>query len=132
MMITRRTALGLLGSTLLPAVGRAGDREPNYLRPLLEAGKLPELAQRLPGNPRVVNVAAMGREPGQHGGVVRMLIGSQKDIRMMTINGYARLVGFDEKLNFQPDILESFEAVEDRSYTLEDPRAGTNGRTAAR
>jgi peptide/nickel transport system substrate-binding protein len=118
MMITRRTALGLLGSTLLPAVGRAGDREPNYLRPLLEAGKLPELVHRLPGNPRIVNVAAMGREPGQYGGVVRMLIGSQKDIRMMTINGYARLVGLDEKLNFQPDILENFEAVEDRSYML--------------
>ena len=27
----------------------------------------------------------------------------------MTINGYARLVGYDEKLNFQPDILESFD-----------------------
>ena len=60
----------------------------------------------------------MGREPGQYGGVVRMLIGGQRDIRMMTINGYARLVGLDEKLNFQPDILENFDAVEDRIYTL--------------
>ena len=117
-MITRRVALALLGSTLLPAIGRAGDREPAFLKPLIDDGKLPALAQRIPSKPRVVNVAAMGREPGQYGGVVRTLIGSQKDIRMMTINGYARLVGYDEKLNFQPDILESFEPVDDRVYTF--------------
>jgi peptide/nickel transport system substrate-binding protein len=117
-MITRRTALALLGSTLLPAVGRAGDLEPAFLKQLIDDGKLPGLAQRLPGKPRVVNVAAMGREPGRYGGVVRTLIGGQRDIRMMTVNGYARLVGLDEKLNFQPDILDSFDAVEDRIYTL--------------
>ena len=117
-MITRRTALALLGSTLLPTVGRAGDLEPDYLKPMIEAGKLPELVHRLPVKPRIVNVAAMGREPGQYGGALRTLIGGQRDIRMMTINGYARLVGLDEKLNFQPDILEAFDAVEDRIYTL--------------
>jgi peptide/nickel transport system substrate-binding protein len=116
--ITRRTALALLGSTLLPAATRAADREPSYLRPLIEAGKLPELTLRLPHKPRVVNVAAMGREPGQYGGVIRTLIGGQRDIRLMTINGYARLVGFDEKLNFQPDILENFDVVEDRIFTF--------------
>jgi peptide/nickel transport system substrate-binding protein len=31
---------------------------------------------------------------------------------------YARLVGFDEKLNIQPDILESFEAQEERIFTF--------------
>jgi peptide/nickel transport system substrate-binding protein len=122
-MITRRTALALLGSaagsTLLPLkASAASDREPPYLQPLIEAGKIPELAQRLPYKPRVVNLAGMGREAGKHGGVIRTLIGGQKDIRMMTINGYARLVGYDEKLNFQPDILESVEPVEDRIYTF--------------
>ena len=64
----------------------------------------------------------MGREPGQYGGVVRMLIGGQKDIRLMTINGYARLIGFDEKLNFQPDILEAFERSRRPHLHVQDPR----------
>ena len=117
-MITRRTALALLGSTLLPAVGRAADREPSFLMPLIEAGKLPDLVNRLPSQPRIVNVAAMGREPGQYGGVVRTLIGGQRDIRMMTVNGYARLVGLDEKLNFLPDILLNFDVSDDRVFTF--------------
>ena len=71
---------------------------------------------------RVVNLVAMGRQPGQYGGVVRTLIGSQKDIRLMTIYGYARLVGYDEKLNLQPDILESFEAVGGSHLHLQDSR----------
>ncbi len=117
--ITRRTALALIGSAALPfKPASAADREPPYLRPLLEAGKIPELTLRLPRQPRVVNLAAMGRQPGKHGGVVRMLVGGQRDIRLMTINGYARLVGYDEKLNFQPDILENFEVLEDRIFTL--------------
>ncbi len=82
------------------------------------AGELPPLADRLPLNPRVVNLASMGRATGQQGGEIRMLIGSQKDIRFMTIYGYARLVGFDEKLDLQADILESFESIEDRVFTL--------------
>ena len=36
----------------------------------------------------------------------------------MTIYGYARLVNFDEKLNLQADILESFETIEDRIFTF--------------
>jgi peptide/nickel transport system substrate-binding protein len=36
----------------------------------------------------------------------------------MTINGYARLVGYDENLNLQPDILESFDVVEGRIFTF--------------
>jgi len=121
--ITRRSALALMAATagsglLPPRAGAATDSDSPYLRPLIEAGKIPELTLRLPYKPRVVNVAAMGREPGKHGGVVRTLIGGQKDIRMMTINGYARLIGFDEKLTFQADILEAFEAVEERSFTF--------------
>ena len=116
--MNRRTVLGTIASALIPGALRAADLEPDYLRPQLEAKSLPELVHRLPKAPRIVNVAAMGRKPGVHGGVLRTLIGSQKDIRMMTINGYARLVGYDEKLNLQPDILESIETVEDRIFTF--------------
>ena len=41
--------------------------------------------------------------PGRHGGDIRTLIGGQKDIRLMTIYGYTRLVGFDEKLTLQTE-----------------------------
>lgn len=118
MMMNRRTAIGVIASVLAPVSARATGLEPSFLQPQLDEKKLPPLAERLPKAPRVVNVAAMGREPGAYGGFIRTLIGSQKDIRLMTIYGYARLVGYDDRLRFQPDILESFEAVEDRVYTF--------------
>src|SRR5262245_11767946 len=115
-MMNRRTAIGAIACACVPGTLRAVGLEPEFLKPLLEAKSLPELSQRLPRPPRVVNVAQMGRQPGRYGGEARTLIGSQKDIRLMTIYGYARLVGFDEKLNIKPDILESFEAIEDRIF----------------
>jgi peptide/nickel transport system substrate-binding protein len=117
-LITRRTALGVIGSALLPGTLRAADREPEFFKSQLDEGKLPPVAERLPLMPRIVKVASMGRQPGKHGGTVRTLIGSQKDIRLMTIYGYARLVGYDETLTLQPDILESFTSEEDRVFTF--------------
>jgi peptide/nickel transport system substrate-binding protein len=118
MKITRRTALGAMATALLPGTLRADDLEPNYLRPLLEANTLPEVVHRLPLQPRVINMAALGREPGRHGGKVRMVVGGQKDIRLMTIFGYSRLVGYDENLNLQADILESYTSEDDRVFTF--------------
>jgi peptide/nickel transport system substrate-binding protein len=117
-MITRRTALAILASTAFPKVLLAAPGELDALAPLVQEGKLPPLAERLPKTPRVINVAGMGREPGRHGGTIRSLIGSAKDIRLMTIYGYARLVGYDEDLNLHPDVLESYETVEDRIFTF--------------
>jgi peptide/nickel transport system substrate-binding protein len=117
-MVTRRAVIGALASSLVPLRALADDGEPEFLRPLVNAGTLPPLAQRLPKNPRVVNLIAMDRIPGRHGGDIRMLIGGQKDIRFMTIYGYSRLVGFDLKLELQADILERFDAVEDRVFTF--------------
>jgi peptide/nickel transport system substrate-binding protein len=117
-MVTRRTALGILGSTLVPGSARAVDLEPDFLKPLVSAGQLPPLVDRLPKVPRIVRLAEMGRVPGRYGGDVRMLIGGQKDIRLMTIYGYARLVGLDQELNFRADILERFDAVDDRIFTF--------------
>lgn len=79
---------------------------------------LPDMHGRLPTVPRVINLRAMGREPGLPGGTLRTLIGGQKDIRLMTIYGYSRLVGYDQQLNLQPDILEKIEQVEDRIFTF--------------
>ncbi|GAA5541656.1 ABC transporter substrate-binding protein [Brucella sp. NBRC 113783] len=115
-MINRRTTLGMLASCFLPGVSRADPALPNYSLP--QPGALPDLADRLPKTPRIVNMAALGRKPGVNGGVIRTLIGNQKDIRLMTLYGYSRLVGYDEKLNMHADILESFETVEDRAFTF--------------
>ncbi|AFL51814.1 peptide/nickel transport system substrate-binding protein [Sinorhizobium fredii] len=117
-MITRRTALAILASTALPKVLLAAAGGVDALAPLVAEGKLPPLGERLPKTPRVINVAAMGRQAGRHGGTIRSLIGSAKDIRLMTIYGYARLVGYDEALNLHPDVLERYEAVEDRIFTF--------------
>ena len=117
-MVTRRTTLGLLAAATMPVTAHAAAPEPEFLKALVEAGTLPPANERLPKTPRVINLAAMGRIPGRHGGDIRTLIGGQKDIRLMTIYGYARLVGFDEKLNLQADILESFETIEDRIFTF--------------
>lgn len=119
-MVTRRTFLGLLASTVLPAPLAAADvdNEPDYLADWLRAGQMPHLAKRLPKFPRIVNVAAMGRAPGRYGGSVRTIIGTQNDIRFMTIYGYARLVGYDQTLTLQPDILESFSAENDTVFTF--------------
>ena len=117
-MVTRRTTLRILASTFMPLPVSADDLEPEFLRPRLLAGEIPALAHRLPTVPRIVRLAEMHRLPGRYGGDIRMLIGGQKDIRLMTIYGYARLVGFDERLNLQADILENFETNEDRIFTF--------------
>ncbi|MEY9627518.1 ABC-type transport system substrate-binding protein [Sinorhizobium fredii] len=117
-MITRRTALAILASTALPKVLLAAAGGADALAPLVAEGKLPPVNERLPKTPRVIDIAAMGRQPGQHGGTIRSLIGSAKDIRLMTIYGYARLVGYDETLKLHPDVLERYETVEDRIFTF--------------
>ncbi|AYG62905.1 ABC transporter substrate-binding protein (plasmid) [Rhizobium jaguaris] len=119
-MVSRRTFLGLLASSMLPlpAMAADADNEPDYLHDWLRSGQMPRLAERLPKMPRIVNMAALGREPGRYGGSVRTIIGSQNDIRYMTIYGYARLVGYDPTLTLQPDILESFTTENDTVFTF--------------
>lgn len=117
-MITRRTALALLATAAFPKFLLAAASEPKFFEALVAEGKLPPVNERLPKTPRLVNVAGMGRQPGKHGGTIQSLIGSAKDIRLMTVYGYSRLVGYDEKLEIQPDVLERFETVEDRIFTL--------------
>jgi peptide/nickel transport system substrate-binding protein len=108
----------MLASSLVPGIARAASREPDFLLPAIDEEALPPIADRLPKTPRVINMASIGRKPGKYGGVIRSLIGGQKDIRLMTISGYSRLVGYDEKLDMHADILESYEAIEDRIFTF--------------
>lgn len=84
----------------------------------VKGGELPPVADRLPANPRVIDLPAMGRQIGKQGGRINSVIGSQKDIRFMSINGYSRLVGYDEKLQLVPDILDKFTIEDGRIFTL--------------
>ena len=124
---TRRAAL-LLGSAALAGLSlpRRAQAAP-YAGPAIDspffadriaAGAMPPVAARLPANPRIIDLAALGREPGRHGGNIRMLMGDQRDIRMMTLYGYTRLMVYDDDLELVPDILESCDVEDGRIFTL--------------
>lgn len=101
--------------TLLPAAGRAGPPEETpSLAAAVAAGTLPAVAERLPRQPLIVEAPAGARQ----GGSLRTLIGSAKDVRLMVVYGYARLVVFNDKLQLVPDILEKLEVTEDRIFTF--------------
>ncbi|MGL5117274.1 MAG: ABC transporter substrate-binding protein [Beijerinckiaceae bacterium] len=93
-------------------------REPPLIAELVAKGQLPPMAERLPRLPYRTTLAEIGREPGRHGGEIRLLMADQRDLRMMSVYGYARLVGFDADGKLQPDILEAVETEEGRSFTL--------------
>ena len=117
-MISRRKLLALLASGAIPGRLLAESLDSPLFAKRLASGELPELSQRLPKNPRVIDLSAMGRKPGHHGGRVRMLIGRQKDIRYIPINSYSRLVGYNVDLDIVPDILASYDIDEGRIFTF--------------
>lgn len=106
---------GLLGAA---AAGAETLAEPPDLAPMVEAGQLPPMKERLPESPLVVDFGSQDKTIGRYGGSLEMLMGKAKDIRMMTVYGYARLIGFDANYQLVPDILEKFESEEGRIFTL--------------
>ncbi|MFT0858655.1 ABC transporter substrate-binding protein [Ancylobacter sp. G4_0304] len=92
--------------------------EPPMFVDKVRVGELPPVADRLPDPPRVIDVKARGGEVGRYGGTLRMLMGDPRDIRMVTIYGYARLVVFDENGRLVPDILEKVDVEESRVFTF--------------
>ncbi len=117
-MMTRRELLALMACSTLPKQLLANTNDAPYFSDVVNSGALPSMSERLPKSPRVVNLKAMDRLPGEHGGSLRMLIGRQKDIRYVPIFSYSRLVGYDEDLNLVPDILESYTVEEGRVFTF--------------
>ena len=113
----------LLGAALGIVFSTARAEVPKYDGPLIEtpslqssvkpAGDLPPIAERVPADPLVVDLESRGRIPVQHGGTLRMFVSRSKDVRYMSVWGYARLVGYDADYNLVPDILRDFEVSED-------------------
>lgn len=122
--IFNRAAVGRL-AVLLFAVAWSGNGwaaaalvETPMFESAVAAGKLPAVANRVPRNPRVLMLDGPGIAPGKHGGTMHMLIGRARDVRMLVVYGYARLVGYNRKYEIVPDILESVDVVEGRIFTL--------------
>ncbi len=97
-------------------------RETPSLMPDVRAQRLAPIELRVPQRPLVVSLTAAGAKydlvAGQHGGTLRTLISSPRDVRYMVVYGYARLVGRERNLKLSPDILEKIEVEGDRVFTL--------------
>ncbi|MEM6496214.1 MAG: ABC transporter substrate-binding protein, partial [Pseudomonadota bacterium] len=99
-----------------PRVGHY--KETPLLKSIVRAGKMPPVEERLPLTPKVIDLKAQGRSVGRHGGRIRMLMGRSKDVRMMAYYGYSRLVAYNQKFEFEADILRSFDVREGREFTF--------------
>ncbi|MBN9530112.1 MAG: ABC transporter substrate-binding protein [Alphaproteobacteria bacterium] len=110
-------AAGLLCAAAFPAWA-LDYKEPAMLQADVAAGKLPPVAQRLPSEPLVEDMDGKIRQVGKSGGDARMLIGRARDVRMISVYGYSRLVGYDEKFQLKPDILKSIDVEDDKVFTM--------------
>jgi peptide/nickel transport system substrate-binding protein len=102
-----------LGLIFLLATQAWGFVETPMLKAEVAAGRLPPVEKRLPLHPLVMDNAH-----GRHGGNLQSLAGRSRDTRLFTIYGYTRLVVYSPELKIIPDIAESYEAVEGRSFTF--------------
>ncbi len=93
-------------------------KEPPYLQSLIASGALPPVAERLPQDAMVVDMTSEGKMPGRHGGALKILLGKQKDTRMITVYSYARLIGYTPDFELKPDILKKIDVEEGRIFTF--------------
>ena len=105
----------MLSLTLIVSTTHAMQEVPS-LAPLVAEGKLPPIELRLPTDP--AKPSFKDKKLGQYGGQLRMLMGKAKDIRMMVVYGYSRLIGYDDKLSLRADILQKIDVEDDRAFTL--------------
>ena len=92
--------------------------ESPMLAELVTAGELAPVTERLPVSPRLITFAADGLTEGKYGGDLNMLMGREKDVRMMVVYGYARLVCYDKNFTLVSDLLEDVQVEDSRIFTL--------------
>jgi peptide/nickel transport system substrate-binding protein len=95
----------------------------------VKKGELPPVAERLPRTPLIADFQSRGRQIGRYGGNLRTLAAKARDLRYMTVNAYTRLVGYDEKIELKPDLLEKVENEGNRvfTFTLRDGHKWSDG-----
>lgn len=84
----------------------------------VKAGNIQPVEDRLPQNPLLISFKGTEKRPGIYGGSLRMLMARPKDVRLMTVYGYARLLRYDERFNVVPDVLERISVNNGRTFTL--------------
>lgn len=108
----------LLSAALLMLPATAQDlQETPFLADRVAAGDLPPVTERVPTEPAVADLLD-GQVLGTSGGRLSWLAGRARDIRIMNVYGFARLVGYDAEYNFVPDILADFTVEEGRRFTF--------------
>lgn len=116
--ISTRIAFGLFALAAPAIAADLAYKDSSFFKERVEKGELPALAERAPKTPLIVELAARGRTPGRHGGDMRNLIGSVRDLRYITVNSYTRLIGYDETLKLVPDLAEAIDVQEGRIFTF--------------
>lgn len=119
-MMGLRAASLVAASWCLLAVGSAsaGDLVETPTLERTHPDGLPPIAERVPSEPYIVDLAARGRKPGVHGGDLNTLIGRSKDRRLINVWGYARLMGYNEKLELVPDLLRAVDVEDGKTFTF--------------
>ena len=100
-----------------PALAQSYEETPFFAERVAKK-ELPPIGERLPATPIVVDLAAKRRSIGTHGGDVVSLVSRARDIRYLSANAYARLVGYNERLELQPDLLERVDVTDACLFTL--------------
>lgn len=90
---------------------------PLYLAHSVAMGDLPPVERRMPEHPAIAAYSS-GQTSGRHGGTLKILMSQTRDVRMMMVYGYARLVRYNTKYELVADLLERFEVKENRIFTL--------------
>jgi peptide/nickel transport system substrate-binding protein len=118
MTLWRRISRNLFFSALISMIpATLVHAEVPYFQHSVQSGLLPPMENRLPENPLVVT-PGNGQVVGKYGGRLRTLIGNPSDVKLMFVNGYARLVSYTADFEIKPDILESVEVTEGRKFVM--------------
>jgi len=112
-------AAATLAAGATPHAGAMEYQETPALAAAVAAKTLPPIAERLPETPLVAQFTRKDAKIGRAGGSIRMLMAKAKDTRQMVVYGYARLIGYNDQLELEADILKDYTVDEGRIFTLE-------------
>lgn len=82
------------------------------------AGRLPPVAERLPAKPLLTLIEEPWMAIGRSGGDLRSMIPRARDLRLLAVYGYTRLLAYNSDLKIEPDLLESIAVKDDREFTM--------------